>query len=164
LKRGWLLLPLLFGCNYVAGLDGSPGMNPGDNCLLCHVEGGSASFHAFSVAGTVYDSPDALPDAGVQGVEILVTDAKGRKLTLVSNGAGNFYTAEDLVPPIQVQAQWGPTRIAMNETPPSGQAGHPPARAACNLCHQFPGQNPIGEGYQTPPGRIFVPRPPSSGP
>ncbi len=137
-------------------------MNPGENCLQCHVEGGSASFHAFSVSGTVFDSPDALPDAGVQGVEILVTDSTGRALTLISNGVGNFYTAEPLVPPIQVQAQWGPTRMAMNQTPPSGQSGHPPARAPCNYCHQYPGVNPIGAGYQAPPGRIFVPRPPGT--
>jgi len=147
------------GCEDVAGLDGSPVMMPGQNCLQCHVEGGSASFHAFSVSGTVYASPDAGENEGVQGVEILVTDANGRKLTLVSNGVGNFYTAEDLVPPLSVQAQWGQTRMAMVESPPSGQSGHPPARAPCNLCHQNPPQNPVGDNFQTAPGRIFVPRP-----
>jgi len=159
-----LLIVLASGCQDIAGLDGSPGMNPGQNCLLCHVEGGSASFHAFSVSGTVYASPDANEDAGVQGVEILVTDAKGTKLTLTSNGAGNFYTAEELVPPISVQAQWGQTRMAMVESPPSGQAMHPPARAACNACHTWPGGNGGDPNFINAPGRIFVPRPAGSGP
>jgi hypothetical protein len=157
-----LLALLSAGCQDIAGLEGSPGMNPGQNCLQCHVEGGAASFHTFSVSGTVYATPDAGVDDGVQGVEILVTDSKGTKLTLVSNSAGNFYTAEELVPPLEVAAQWGHTRIDMGESPPSGQAGHPPVRAPCNLCHTLPPNNGGVAFFGTPPGRIFVPRPPST--
>jgi hypothetical protein len=165
LKWAAALIPLLAaGCEDIAGLDGSPGMMPGQNCLQCHVEGGSASFHAFSVAGTVYATPDAGENDGVQGVEILVTDATGRQLTLISNGAGNFYTAEDLVPPLQVAAQWGATRMNMNETPPGGQAGHPPARTPCNLCHTVPGNNGGIANFMNAPGRLFVPRPPETTP
>jgi hypothetical protein len=154
-------LPLLMlGCQDVAGLEGSPGMMPGSNCIDCHVEGGAASFHAFSVSGTVYASPDAGVNDGVQGVEILVNDSVGHALTLISNSAGNFYTAEELTPPITVAAQWGGTRMNMGEIPPSGQAGHAPARAPCNFCHTVPGNNGGIYYFGHAPGRIFVPRPP----
>jgi hypothetical protein len=164
LRRFLTLLTLLAagGCwQEVAGLEGSPGMMPGSNCIDCHRAGGAADFHQFSVAGTVYASPDAGENDGVQGVEILVTDGAGRKLTLTSNGAGNFYTAEPLVAPIMVAAQWGQTRMFMAESPPAGVPdGHTGVSVGCALCHTLPPGNG-GVAFAPPaPGRLFVPRPP----
>jgi hypothetical protein len=149
-SRGFLVslaVWLLGACGEIDGLNGTAAMRPGEDCLLCHTAKGSAPFPTFTVAGTVFASADALPDAGLFQAEILVQDATGKKLTLRSNGVGNFYTAEPLQPPLQVGAQWGNVRMLMLEPPTSG---------ACNSCHQIPGPLPP-PGFAAPPGRIFVP-------
>jgi hypothetical protein len=137
----------LLGCGQIDGLQGSPGMRPGKDCLQCHSVDGGSSFPTLSVAGTVFRAPDAPPSAGLPEAEILVRDALGKELTLRSNGAGNFYTAEVLKPPLRVAAQWGRVRMTMLESPPSG---------ACNSCHQTPAPV-LASAFAAPPGRIFIP-------
>ena len=73
---------------------------------------------------------------------MIVSDDTGKVLTLLTNAAGNFYTAEPLKFPIHVQAAAGGKRMAMSSVPSSG---------SCNSCHAQPALNDA-------PGRVFVPR------
>ncbi len=153
--------PLLFGllaalgCNAVAGVNGSPTMDPGQDCMRCHApkdsepgDTGAAADRTWTVAGTVFADPQAAVDAGLEDAEILVTDDAGTKLTLLSNQAGNFYTGETLMPPLHVEVQWGAHRMRMVESPPFG--------FSCNACHNA---NPVPVAtFTTPaPGELFVP-------
>lgn len=129
------LLPLLAGCGIP---ENSPMMRPGEDCLTCH--GSDARLHWYA-AGTVYLDPQASAGEGVQGAEVAVTDANGRKIGLTTNGAGNFYTAETLVFPATVQVRRGGN---VNEMPVQAPEG------GCNSCHSEP---PSGGAK----GRIYAP-------
>lgn len=119
--------------------DPGPDMKPGVACLRCH---GGGHAQTWSVAGTLYGHPEAAIDAGLDGVSVLVTDAGGRTLTLHTNAAGNFYTAETLTFPLRIQVQKNGIGVAMSTVVPHGD---------CNLCHSDPPQN-------SAPGRIFLPQ------
>jgi len=129
-----------------------PLMRPGEDCLQCHggktvpgtsVDGGFHPRHAttWTIAGTVYQTPDADPDAGVLGASIRVTDANGWTFSLRSNLAGNFYSAEQVAFPLQVCVERGGADRCM-ETPV--------AYGSCNACHAWP---PADDAA----GRITVP-------
>ncbi len=133
----------------IAGYSGVPVMNPGEDCMLCHTPGGNAHDRPWTVAGTIFRSPIDLPDAGVEGAEILLTDVNGKQLTLHSNGTGNFYTIESLGPLIDVEVQNGTHREIMNLAVFDG--GALSVVGSCNHCHQ---QN----GINGAPGRVFLPR------
>lgn len=145
LKTLVALLVVLAGCYDVSGLQ-TPSMTPGQDCMVCHSANGTASARVWTVAGTVFADPQAAPDAGLLNAEILITDANRTQLTLRANEVGNFYTAEALVPPLHVEAQWGDHRMRMVEPPPTG---------SCNTCHTLP-QASVG-GFPPAPGRLFVP-------
>lgn len=135
-------------------------MTPGQDCMQCHTANGLASARVWTVAGTVYADPLAEPDGGLLNAQILVMDHVGTQLTLLSNEAGNFYTAEPLVPPIQVEAQWGDHRMRMVEPPTAVQpcATCPPAVSfSCNACHTVPPGLLDGGLPLLAPGRVFVP-------
>jgi hypothetical protein len=119
--------------------DEGPAMRPGQDCLSCH-NGDIAK--QWTVAGTVYSDPNAPIEAGEPGAQVIVTDANQRVLTLTTNEAGNFYTAEMLVAPLSVQIQRGTYRMVMDEAPATG---------SCNSCHTIPVGDPDA------PGRLFVP-------
>jgi hypothetical protein len=153
-----LLAALLAGgCYDVAGLNGTPIMQPGQDCMKCHTAGGQASGHQFTVAGTIFAGPNSPLDAGVQDAEVLIVDAAGTKLTLLTNQVGNFYTSEVLKPPIHIDVQWGDHRMRMVEPPPAPDGGLI-TPISCNLCHAYPTplKAPVG-GFSPAPGRIFVP-------
>ena len=114
-------------------------MRPGQDCLSCH-NGDRAE--TWTVAGTVVSDPNAPVDAAIEGAQVIVTDANQTTLTLTTNSAGNFYTAEPLAFPIAVQIQRGTWRMQMAGSPPSG---------SCNSCHTIPSN---GSGA---PGRLFIP-------
>ena len=116
----------------------SPEMRPGTNCLRCH---NGERAQSWTVAGTLYADSHANADAGIDGADILITDANGVQLTLHTNGAGNFYTAESLTLPLQVEAQKGGVGVGMAMGVPNG---------GCNLCHTEPPLN-------NAPGRIYLP-------
>lgn len=120
------------------GLSGSPTMAPGRNCLECH-DGGRA--RQWTAAGTVFPSFDAPREAGVLGAHVVLTDAGGRTLSLQSNVAGNFYTAESLAFPLQACIAYGGATICMTA---------PVERGGCNACHASPPENGA-------PGRLAVP-------
>ncbi len=139
--RIWVgTLVLLMSCGaVVSGWDGTPTMRPGEDCLACHSAGGSASARRFTAAGTVFGDVHANHDEGVANANVVITDSAGNTLTLRTNGAGNFYTAEALHFPIQVQVENSQT-MKMVDRPASG---------SCNSCHTVPAEKA--------PGRLFVP-------
>jgi hypothetical protein len=115
----------------------SPQMDPGQDCMQCH-KGDIAPL--WTVSGTLFRDPASQPDAGLEDGQVLITDAAHRTLTLSTNGAGNFYTAETLQFPIRVQAQVGSRRMAMSSAVTNG---------SCNSCHAQP-------AVDDAPGRLFV--------
>jgi len=98
-------------------------MNPGEDCLSCHGDGAKRRWYA---AGTVYADPNAKAEEGIQGAEVVITDKNGRQISLKTNGAGNFYTAETLVFPARIEVRRGGKVIQMPEDAPQG---------GCNSCH-----------------------------
>jgi hypothetical protein len=123
------------------GFETGPNMQPGDNCRACH--GAPSSRYpeapAWSVAGTVYEGPDS--DVGASGIEVEITDAAGKRVTLTTNSVGNFYTGESFTNPLLVALVKGGVRVEMPAPPPSG---------GCNGCHDAP---PTGDA----PGRLYFP-------
>jgi hypothetical protein len=132
--KRWPLLLLVAGCQPV----NSPVMTPGEDCLSCHQQDDNRRH--FSVGGTIFFAPDSADDEGLEGAEIHVTDKNGKQLTLRSNSAGNFYTAEDVAFPLTLEAQFKNRRLAMQTPAESG---------ACNTCH-------AREPQDDAPGRLFV--------
>jgi hypothetical protein len=134
-----LLAAAGLGLALACGVPGDgPTMRPGEDCLACH-NGNQAG--AWTVAGTVYSDPNAPQGDGEEGAQVTVTDANGRVLTITTNSAGNFYTAEALAAPFHVQVQRGSFKMVMRDAPTFG---------GCNSCHTQPRQADA-------PGRLFVP-------
>lgn len=117
-----------------------PLMRAGDNCLRCHRENGEAQ-NLWTAAGTVYATPEADRDDGLENVQVILEDSSGKVVTLTTNAAGNFYTAEPLLPDYRVRVERNGKSLAMSFSPPAG---------SCNACHSIP---PVGNA----PGRIFAP-------
>ena len=135
-------LVVIMALTACAGGEG-PLMLPGQDCLSCHSGSAAKAIDApvWSVAGTVYAASDADPNAGVEGALIHITDAAGVKLTLRSNLAGNFYSAEVLAFPLQqVCVERAGASSCMQNV----------AQGSCNSCHTLPSQNQA-------PGRITAP-------
>jgi len=128
-------LSLLAGCGIP---EHSPMMKPGEDCLACHGTGAKLHWYA---AGTVYLEAQAAADDGVQGAQVVITDANGRRIALTTNGAGNFYTAETLVFPATVEVKRGGRVNPMPIPVPQG---------GCNSCHAIPPNNATT-------GRIYAP-------
>ncbi|HEX8791070.1 MAG TPA: hypothetical protein VF765_08950 [Polyangiaceae bacterium] len=121
-----------------ADIEGSPTMQPGQNCLSCH----SSGEHTFTAAGTVFSHPDDPVTAGVGGVVVLITDAHGTVTQLVTNSAGNFYTDAPLVFPITAELHRGSSVMRMAQTVPIG---------GCSTCHnQPPAAGAPGRNYVAP--------------
>lgn len=122
------------GCADIAGFDNNPQMRPGQDCLACHSATGLASGLNFTLGGTIYPAAYAGTEGGLGSAEIDVVDHDNRKLALLSNGAGNFYSAEPIVFPITVSVKVGQQRFTMQSYPPNGH---------CNACHSLQ-TNPDG--------------------
>ena len=162
--RCLVIAPLvaLLGCQDIAGFNGSPGMDPGQDCMACHSATGEAAGLQWSVAGTIFPTPTSASDEGFPNAAILITDSATppRSMTLRSNAAGNFYTAEVTDAPFQVSVQFAGQRYQMQEEAPVG---------SCNLCHDIaqgtstalplpPPYLDAGYNYGMPAsGRLFVP-------
>jgi hypothetical protein len=174
---GTLLVLAIAGCNQngtgplgepldqLAGFAGTPVMQPGQDCTICHRAGKPASDRQWTISGTVFSSPTAcakyLIDAGtgcqggVEGVQVLVTEANGQTLTLTTNSAGNFYTDEPIDQFTSLMIQKGDRRMVMN-LPVAGGLGAS-GTVGCNYCHsvQNPGTPTLGAGGA--PGSIYIP-------
>lgn len=121
-----------------------PLMRPGWNCQAsgCHFPDGRSPPPDWSAGGTVFPRFDAEANQGVAGVTVVLRDALDKEVRLVTNSAGNFYTAEPLQGPIDVTLERGGRTIKMPTPAPAG---------SCNFCHARPA---IPDG---PAGRIYAP-------
>lgn len=116
-----------------------PLMRAGENCLRCHQENGTAK-NVWTAAGTVYLHDQADREQGLAGVKVILQNPSGKTVTLFTNEAGNFFTAEPLEQGYSVRIEKEGKSMAMSSPPPAG---------SCNACHSLP---PVGNA----PGRIFL--------
>lgn len=74
-------------------------MLPGRDCLACHMAGSQAGDLPWTAGGTVYASPNSnCNTGGLEGVKVELADENRKVLiTLTTNRAGNFFTAEKLL-------------------------------------------------------------------
>jgi hypothetical protein len=123
-----------------------PLMRPGWNCLAsgCHFPDKKPVPPDWGAAGTVFPGLDARATEGVPDVVVILRDGGGKEIRLVTNGVGNFYTAETFDGPIDVTLEREGRQIKMPTPAPAG---------SCNFCHSVPPTNE--EGF--PKGRIFAP-------
>jgi hypothetical protein len=106
--------------------------NQGEDCRSCHRPGGKAPRSLFTVSGTVFRSGDGEPrESGAAQVALVLTDASGRRLELVSNAAGNFWSREALRFPVQVALRTLPDGAPRQG--PADRCGH----GNCNECHSY---------------------------
>jgi hypothetical protein len=109
-------------CETAATSFGSGHHNAGKACLNCH-NGGTAI--QWALAGTLYDTVSGT--AAISGASIIVKDAAGRTVKLVTQANGNFYTSDTTLKfPLQVSASKCPNTSAMGSSTSSGN---------CNNCH-----------------------------
>jgi hypothetical protein len=147
--------------------DNRPTMDPGQDCVSCHIAGGQADLERWTAAGTVFRAVDSGADEGVSDVHVLIRDDLGREVRLTTNSAGNFYTAEDLDSDagLHVLLEYLGHCRAMTNTPkptftyelPDGTPPHPPVHGiGCNHCHADPPPpDALGE---LAPGRLAIPQ------
>lgn len=128
------------GVRWVGELEGSGLMLPGEDCIGCHVGLGGP---VFTAAGTIHgDFRDEDGCAGIAGVTVRLTGADGGVVEVVTNAAGNFYTAAPIQVPYQVLLLRGERRRVMPV---------PQSEGSCALCH-------TQAGRAGAPGRAVAPR------
>lgn len=131
------------GCEEPAAahLEPTGRMLPGRVCQECHRPGGQAR-DAWTASGTIYEERGASCNGGGVAdarVELIGMDGKVQ-VSMQTNSAGNFYTAQPLVFPVRVRVSKGDRAEEM-----LGTVGV----ASCAACHQQPGQGGA-------PGRIYL--------
>lgn len=132
----------VYGSERTCSTEPGPQMRPGWNCLSCHREGGRAEDRVWSAGGTVYESADASPCDGAEGVDVVFFSPDGPEIERVrTNAVGNFYTAKRLPEKFRVGVERDGQMMMMPIPPPAG---------SCNACHSDP---PLGEAL----GRIRAP-------
>jgi hypothetical protein len=112
------------------GTQPGPLHRAGQPCLLCH-DGAFGNPEEFSVAGTVFKTPEA--KAAAVGAQVAITAADQTKKTFTTNAAGNFYvTANQWRPqfPLQISVDYQGQTLNMDSM--VGQEG------ACAGCHFDP--------------------------
>jgi hypothetical protein len=103
--------------------------NPGLSCITggCH-DGNTAGVPRWRAAGTVYSAING--GAAVAGATVIVTDANGAELKLITAQNGNFWTEQNLAFPLRVGASKCPDTQQMLGT--VDQAGASCNRAGCH--------------------------------
>jgi hypothetical protein len=116
-------------------------MLPGRICSACHQPAAQAARFVFTAAGTIYARPDAAcNEEGLVDVTVELLDAQNELvLSLTTNRAGNFFTAEPLGE--------SPLRVRLRKDGRVQEMVAPLSSGACALCH-FPGG--------VAPGRIYL--------
>jgi hypothetical protein len=120
------------------GVPHGPNHRPGQPCLLCH-DGKFGDAREFSVAGTVFENAGS--KQGMSGVTVTLTDADGKKGTMRTNTAGNFYAApSEWTPryPVKVALSFGDKTVQMTS--------HVGRDGSCAGCH-FDPQGPDTPGH-----------------
>lgn len=128
--RGLSLIVVLAALACAPPEDG-PLHRPGEDCLACHTQAGSSPAPGappWTAAGTLFPDPFAADDRGLFGAAVTLTDQAGKVVTMRTGGTGNFYTAEALAFPVQVEVRVA-TVVARMADAPTG---------ACNSCHAVP--------------------------
>lgn len=132
------------GKRWEGGDSGSEFMHPGRDCIKCHTERGEG--RDFVLAGTVQPTltePDEC--AGIEGVQVDITDANQKVYTLTTNASGNFFLergdAKGFAFPFTARVSY---QGRTNEMTPAQSTGQ------CASCH-------TPEGLNDAPGRIQVP-------
>jgi len=109
-----------------------PLMRPGEDCLGCHGGSGGGeeeAKHHWTFAGTVFDEGTG---DGIHGVKVELVDSRGRTITVWSNAAGNFYSAEGFTPPYTVTLLRGDRSfVGVPDTVSQAHVDY----AGCNGCH-----------------------------
>lgn len=128
---------------WTGGDRGSASMNPGKACINCHRSGEGPSF---AVAGTLYPTahePDLCngTNGSTTGAQIVITDAKGKVLTLTPNAVGNFSYQGTVTTPFQASVTYMGRERRMLTAQTNGD---------CNACHTT-------SGAMSAPGRILLP-------
>lgn len=122
--------------------DEGTSMKPGMACNACHQREGGPNLR---VAGTVYKTahePDnCVGAAPPPQLTVIITDARGRKISLPVNSAGNFSTRSKLSAPYRAEITDGTKTRAMAGSVTTGD---------CNSCHTEQGANGA-------PGRVMAP-------
>ena len=72
--------------------------NPGEDCLMCHHQGGMDGAPPFTFAGTLFDSTGG--GSPVAGATVHVIDALGTDVAVLTGTNGNFYTLELVTYPV----------------------------------------------------------------
>jgi hypothetical protein len=125
------------------GVRRGPLHRPGQPCLTCH-DGALGDPNSFSVAGTIFESPDGLTAA--VGATVHLTSSNGSDTSVITNAAGNFYlTPSEYTPayPMHVDVTYArfPTVKMLSNV---GRDG------SCADCHK----DPAGP---TSAGHIYIP-------
>ncbi len=111
--------------------DPGPMMAPGQDCMECHGGGGGeVDAVPWTVAGT-WNGQGAHTWGGT-GLHVQIQDANGKRFTIRTNQAGNFYTREGVTFPLTV---------AVDGRPMPGQVTY----GGCNSCHGY-GSGGGGDG------------------
>lgn len=133
---------------WTRGDRGSSLMHPGMACVDCHKNGGKEKDDddkpIFSIAGTVYPTghePDDCNGVAAGGVQVVITDANGRTLTLPINAAGNFSSEKQVAKPYRA-------KVVSNGK--AREMATPQTNGDCNACH-------TEAGAESAPGRIVTP-------
>lgn len=133
------------GTKWTGGDEESPKMHPGRDCIGCHTSKGEGP--RFSLAGTLFGDRKQSDDCfGQADGEVVVTDATGKKVSMATNEAGNFYSSESVTFPITATVTYGGKTMSMVTPVGSG---------ACNSCHTQSGANGAAGRivFQLPGGR-----------
>jgi hypothetical protein len=131
------------GTHWTNGDHGDSKMHPGRACIDCH----SKQFFGpptFTLAGTIFPTghdPDDCNGDKSLGIQIIVTDANGKMITMTPNTAGNFYYKNSVAKPYHAKVVYNGVTRAMSAAQTSGD---------CNSCHTEKGANMA-------PGRIMTP-------
>jgi hypothetical protein len=128
---------------WTGGNEGSSSMHPGVACIACHARGEEEA-PRFSIAGTVYPTlrePNDCNGVNGAGVQVVITGADGRTLTLQVNAAGNFSSTAAVSTPFRAKVVSAGVERVMTAAQTSGD---------CNGCHAEPPANGA-------PGRIMAP-------
>lgn len=106
--------------------------NQGEDCVSCHREGGKAPRTLFTISGSVFRAAAGEPrETGAAEVELLLTDASGRRITLRTNSGGNFYSRQEVLFPVQVALRTLPVGVPRQGPIDTCQHGN------CNQCHAY---------------------------
>jgi nitrate/TMAO reductase-like tetraheme cytochrome c subunit len=123
-------------------------MRPGGACIGCHDTDGGPSYVA---AGTVYATAHEPDDCNGTStvVQVVITDATGKKFTRIVNSVGNFFfpSTDNIKMPYKAKVVSGSKTRSMSTAQTSGD---------CNKCHSENGTKSTTQKEKAP-GRVMAP-------